>query len=435
MNIIYILILFITITDAKILDLHIGDRVEEVIYSNGKSYINKIQKNKEDIYTPNKSILELKIIPKELKTKYGYIYIYDLSKNGALLNATPFSTITINTNTNDIKLAIADNYYAQKEDNIPLKSKIIDLRKVAKKINLMQLKYIIAISNYKLSKSPIDSIVFLKSSYSNMQYKNSLSTWAWNPKSIEFNKIKDLNITRVYLQVKDGFKKALKEAPEDIEIFGLNGSPSDIYGYNHLIEDINNISKIPNVKGYQIDVEPYLLKEYNQNRDKIWQKYLVMIKKLKRECHRVGLKFSVVMPFWLDSITTQGKSVAFEVVNIADEVVLMSYRSNPKEIRNISKNILNYAQIIGKRVRIGLELMPIEDEKHIIYEVQSIKSCILSNKISNQCKILEKIRSFIVKGDSISFFKNRDKLFNFIKKPLKYNSFDGFVLHYYGVLK
>ena len=423
-------------TYAENLDIKQGDILEKVKYSNGKIVISKIKNSKEKIFTPTAKKIVYRLKSKKLHTKYGYIYLYNLSKNGNLLNATPFDNINIIA-TNGVKLAIADSYLAQKEDNILLPSNNINLSSLATKIDLMRLKYVIAISKRPLQQEPISKIVFNKKDF-NSNNKPTISAWAWNPNNISSKKLEKLHLSRLYLQIKDGFQDSLKNT-KNLEIFGLDGSPSDINNIKKLLKDIELLKSLkkdyPNIKGFQVDIEPYLLPQYNENKSVIWRKYLTIISKLKQACQRVDLKFSVVIPYWLNHITLNGKNVGFEVVNIADEVVLMSYKSKAKLIKEISKDFLNYAHLVGKKVKIGLELMPIENEEHTIYKVQEIADCIAKNHFEKSCKILKEQNHYILRGDSISFFHNINDLKKIIKTPLNFSSFDGYVLHHYGVIK
>jgi hypothetical protein len=265
-----------------------------------------------------------------------------------------------------------------------------------------------------------------------------LETWAWNPENVTSSRLKTQPVERIYMQMKTGFFEALERIKDsNITIYGLNGSPQDIFSDIHLLKDIDTLSilkkKFPFIQGYQVDIEPYLLTVYKENPEKILNQYLTLIQKLKRYTQKHSLKLSIVIPFWFDHLYVKDKNIGFHVIDIADEVVLMSYRSDMNKVFSISKTLLNYAKYSNKELRIGIELMKIEDESHTIYNmIQS--SCLSSVGVHEKCILLDKTNQYTVYGKEISFYKQTEKLKHLLTYPIPSSSFKGFVLHHFDLL-
>jgi len=420
----------------------INSQIDVIEYKNNKYEISLVNKESDkESYTPNTKIYDINFSAKEYKTKFGNIVIYDLSKNDIpYINILEYDKLIIKGDIQECHLAISDRKLFFKEDNIPLDitNNQIDIKQLYKNLDITKIKAIILFkSNPKCNIRQISLHKNRSKPYINLKTK---ATWIWNPDTnISINKLHKYNINKVYLQVKNGFKTtALKLSDNNITIFGLNGSPNDIYNYEHLKNDILLLSKlkasIPNIKGYQIDVEPYILKEFQTNREDVLNAYVNMIKSLSSLCKKHNLEFSIVIPFWYHTIYNKYDNIVQTILNYADELVLMSYRSDLLKVIDISKNILRMGTFSDKNILIGIEFIKIPDEYHTRYKIISKNSCITQNGFAKECKILQKIRSYTIKGSSISFYNQLDKLSHIDKIEIPFNSFKGFVFHHYSVL-
>jgi hypothetical protein len=421
---------------------NIGTLLDVTKYDNNQYSIEVSTNNKPIYYTPTTTIYDINYTTKYYKSKFGDIILYDLSKDDRYLNAIDYNYIKFSGFLDGCRVAISDKSLFHKEDNILLSldtNNSINLKYIYNDIDLSRLKYIVLFQDNK--KCYIDKIRLEKTnknSYITNHQKKAL--WIWNPKNkIDINKLKKYNINKTYIQIKDGFETLLGNLNNtNIAIFGLNGSPKDIYSYQHLKNDIKYLSHLKlnyqSIVGYQIDVEPYLLKEFKTNKDKVLKSYIDMLSSLSQLCHKHNLKFSVVIPFWFDNIYYQNINLAKIVVTYADEVVLMSYRSDLDKVIDISKHILAMGDFSDKKIYIGIELMPINDEKHTIYKVIKSDGCLTKSGFLDGCKSLKKIREYTIKGTDISFYNQYHKLNDIDKKNIPFKSFQGFVLHYYDVL-
>ncbi len=402
----------------------------------------EITQGKLPYFTPRSHLLIYKKPTKVLHTVHGVMYLFDLSRNDVYLNALGYDTIRIDGNLSDVlSMGIADKIYFEKEDHykLPIQHRL-PLKSLYKKVDLGQLKYFVVLS--ASSRTPVSSISFEQNDTVSMPHPAPLGVWAWKPENVYGNPLKKQDISRLYMQVGKGFRQALerlKQSDAHITLYGLNGAPSDIDNSTHLMHDIAQLARWKEgysfIKGYQVDIEPYLLPGFQAQREKILTQYLATLRRLKKSAHAHGLHFSVTIPFWFDHLYLHRKNIGFSVVDIADEVVLMSYRSDIDKALGLSSVLLDYAKFAGKKVYVGLECMRIEDEVHTVYRIQkSMDACLTQKGLQKPCTRLEKIRSYTVFGKDISFWGQMDKLSGLRNHPVDYAAFGGFVLHHYDVL-
>jgi|GEM_PF-5404439 len=88
-----------------------------------------------------------------------------------------------------------------------------------------------------------------------------------------------------------------------------------------LIEAVEYLSDIPGVKGIHLDVEPHVLPELKDNRDKYQDMYVDMLKKVWKTTKSKGLKLSVSIPVFYETDKLQ------KIYSYADKVYLMAYET------------------------------------------------------------------------------------------------------------
>lgn len=164
-----------------------------------------------------------------------------------------------------------------------------------------------------------------------------------------------------------GYANLLQAAQErGIEAFALDGYPEAIFDPHPLIAKVERLrtvlqGRLPS--GVQLDIEPYLLDGFF-NDSTGFTKYLDVHARVKRALSGQA-RLSVVMPFWLTSQFTGNRAVAFAVMDLADEVALMSYRTDPDELRELVDDSLRYADLIGRPVWLGAETRALPLEEHV----------------------------------------------------------------------
>ena len=181
-----------------------------------------------------------------------------------------------------------------------------------------------------------------------------LAVWVWDPGVIyrdrdSFEKVvREWGIKRVYLA---GRGEVLKKAIAIIRDMGL-----EVY-LTHSGKSLEGnfepqLAMQMGYDGYQIDLEPYW--DMSIQRFKHYAgEYLTVIRRLGNKTRNIP--FSVVIPHWFDKVEVGSKSLAEEVFDLADEVVVMAYRDDLRESLLLAREEILLGIKKGKKVFIGLE--------------------------------------------------------------------------------
>jgi len=152
-----------------------------------------------------------------------------------------------------------------------------------------------------------------------------------------------------------------------ITLFALDGAPDMIDHPTIVTEKLSKLLRLvggSEIPGLQLDIEPYLLDGFPSD-DTIFTRYLRTIA-LVREALSGHGRLSVVIPFWFASTIHQGRSMAFSVMDHADDVSVMSYRTDVDEVLAISDDILRYGALTGVPVWLGMETTRVPLERHVL---------------------------------------------------------------------
>ncbi len=241
---------------------------------------------------------------------------------------------------------------------------------------------------------------------------NSLwAIWIWDIRKLEnrWNRFRELvkewKIKRVYLQVSRSLTQSHIDKLRNLglEVFLLDGG-KDI----KLNFDLNYINSFK-VKGFQVDIEPYTKSDFNVRKDIYVKLYVRKLAEIKKKLK--NKTFSVVIPFWYESIQYNGKPLLEYIFEYADEVVVMSYRSALESALKLSLEEIYYGKIFKKPVFIGFELYKQKDEMHNIYKVGKDG--------------LTLVGSYKVRGDILSIPLTKLKEI----RDVKCEGVSGFVIH------
>ena len=136
----------------------------------------------------------------------------------------------------------------------------------------------------------------------------------------------------------------------------------------------------------------------------------------------------MVVPFWFDTVYAEGKSLLQCIFERTDEVVVMSYRTDPRAVLEISRSALSLGEQLGKPVRLGVELGPIPDEQHQEFDrCQASSTGAVRLGSAWWCSGGE----YLVPGSRISFRSKMEELPSFMQTGIPFSSFRGWVLHSY----
>ena len=152
-----------------------------------------------------------------------------------------------------------------------------------------------------------------------------------------------------------------------IELFALDGAPDMIDHPTILTDKLARLLALlgsGELPGMQLDIEPYLLDGFPDD-DTIFDRYLATITRVKAALYGQG-RLSVVMPFWFTSTIHQRRPIAFAVMDAADEVAVMSYRTDVEELVAISEDALRYGGLEGVPVWLAMETTRLLPERHVL---------------------------------------------------------------------
>jgi hypothetical protein len=152
-----------------------------------------------------------------------------------------------------------------------------------------------------------------------------------------------------------------------IELFALDGAPDMIDHPTVLTDKLARLLAAlgsGGLPGMQLDIEPYLLDGFPDD-DTIFDRYLATIKRVKAALYGQG-RLSVVIPFWFTSTIHQHRPIAFAVMDEADEVAVMSYRTDVEELVTISEDTLRYGVLARVPVWLAMETTRLLPERHVL---------------------------------------------------------------------
>lgn len=152
-----------------------------------------------------------------------------------------------------------------------------------------------------------------------------------------------------------------------IDAFALDGYPEAIQEPDKLADKIQRLLALVKpgaLSGVQLDIEPYLLPGFLKDAAQL-HRYVGTIDTLK-EVIGGRARLSMVIPFWLVSPAIDGRPLAYAVMDRADEVAVMSYRTDVDEVQEIAEDILRYGDLAGTPVWLAVETTPLPVEEHVV---------------------------------------------------------------------
>lgn len=91
--------------------------------------------------------------------------------------------------------------------------------------------------------------------------------------------------------------------------------------------------------GIQFDVEPYCLKDFDDNADAYFTQYVENCKTAYQAAHKAGLLVELCIPYWWDSAYGFNDQLEDLIVNACDSVAVMNYYKRNSEARHISNEL------------------------------------------------------------------------------------------------
>jgi hypothetical protein len=374
--------------------------------------------------------------------------ILDLAEKGAL-NLLSYDSVSIAGHfTGTWRVAIADYSHYLGNDSVPFGTigngggASFALAPLISKVDLTQAKRLVFVPGSKKGSFSLANISFTRTPMTPPPSAGH-GIWIWDFRRISgreaavAEELRSLGIRRVYLQVGDRPDLLLpfvkQAALRGIRVFALDGSPAYVREPEPLLRRIRAVMEY-NIKypdtpfdGFQIDVEPYLNKDFSINREYYSAGYIDLLRKIGKLC-RGKLRLSAVIPFWFVDIPAGERNIAFTTIDLADETVVMSYRSGYGAILETARDILAYGEKKGKPVLLGIEINRIADERHSVLRKVAAGT---AGGVELGGLLWEEVGDYQVPGGNLSFFGRPEEARAVIGRMPGYGSFAGWVIHSY----
>jgi hypothetical protein len=212
--------------------------------------------------------------------------------------------------------------------------------------------------------------------------EQDLSFFAWDGiKTYESaqSKIKNYHEIVIYLNPVDEDENKFVENSEKLHEYNarvwylMSADPSLDYiqEQTDLIVDYNK-EHDKKIIGMSFDIEPWTEFEDQNSSDnkEAWQDYLDFMSEAKDILHDANLQISISIPFWVDRITEafpNDRPINYDVIDIADEVIIMTYTTYADRIIPYTQTSLDYADTHFKSIKIALEMLDYNNDEVSFY--------------------------------------------------------------------
>ncbi|MDT8862982.1 hypothetical protein N0O92_22705 [Alkalihalobacillus sp. MEB130] len=173
------------------------------------------------------------------------------------------------------------------------------------------------------------------------------STWMWNTSTLieEAERYREFmmekGVSKLYVQIDPSievkkYQLFIQEASVNgIDIYAMDGAKDWVYSSNELIEKLawlDSYQQLSNeqsrFKGLLLDVEPYLLEEWNDEKTSLLEGYQVIVEEAYNYTQENNLPFEVAIPFWFHELKIGGQPFLETISTFVDTYVIMSYRTD-----------------------------------------------------------------------------------------------------------
>jgi hypothetical protein len=152
-----------------------------------------------------------------------------------------------------------------------------------------------------------------------------------------------------------------------IRVHLVGGDPSWALPEHHpralaLIERVARLNErlrrasLPEIPGVQYDVEPYTLGDWHSSPGTIEAQYAALLDKLRASAQRAGVALWMTIPFWFSHHPLRDTTLDRAVLDAADGVVVMAYRSTVAGVARSAEEVLTHARERRRPVVVALEI-------------------------------------------------------------------------------
>ncbi|MEQ1795352.1 MAG: hypothetical protein ABL970_14305 [Nitrospira sp.] len=290
--------------------------------------------------------------------------------------------------TGQVVVALEDLAAGRREDNLPIATVTgpfdlaIPLKDIGRRLDLRSLTALVVSTEAASAHIVFDRIDVVQQPSAAMQPAET-GFWVWTYREairdprVMLGLCRAQGCSRVLIQMPSqtdddalwrSYARLLMTVQESgVAAFALDGYPEAIQEPHKLADKIQRLLGLvaPGVlSGIQLDIEPYLLPGFLKDEAQL-RRYVEAIEICKAA---IGgrTRLSMVIPFWLASPTLAGRPLAYAVMDRADEVAVMSYRTDVDEVQGIAEDILRYGDVIGTPVWLAVETTALPVEEHVV---------------------------------------------------------------------
>ncbi|MYL34651.1 hypothetical protein GLW08_14375 [Pontibacillus yanchengensis] len=206
-------------------------------------------------------------------------------------------------------------------------------------------------------------------------------------KILEFAKEKDINLLYTRLDrtqdytVYNEFVEKAHEA--GIEVHAMGGHPNWALEkgekrLNMFVDYVTSYQKaVPprqQFDGIHLDIEPYVLKNWNGNTEDVLKTWKTNIQTFVDEVNKNSdLETSADLAIWLDDYKTPGEqdtSFSKWFIDTLDHTTLMAFRdtaAGTNGIIDVSKKEMEFAEELNKELVVSVEMQEMDENKHISF--------------------------------------------------------------------
>ncbi|KHF39724.1 hypothetical protein [Halalkalibacter okhensis] len=173
------------------------------------------------------------------------------------------------------------------------------------------------------------------------------STWIWDTQRFIDNKepyfqfLEQNNITKLYVQIDPGiayekYESMIGEATaRGMVVFAIDGAKDWVYSTEELRYKLGwlhtyhlQVGEASQFSGLLVDVEPYLLPEWEKEQLTLLTGYVKLIDEAADFTRKHNLPFEVAIPFWFHELELRGQRFLDVLGSSIDTFVIMSYRTD-----------------------------------------------------------------------------------------------------------
>lgn len=222
------------------------------------------------------------------------------------------------------------------------------------------------------------------------------ATWIWDLKEIEGSIeeniafAKEQEVTLIYLHVslkgldEKRVQAFVEEASEnDIQVYALGGDPNwalrknqeSLSTFMSIVKDYNQkVSGEARFKGVHMDIEPYLLPEWESNKKNVITQWMNNVTLLRKEAKQgeQDLQLSGDFPFWVNDLEVPGKNQHLSewMLDQLDSMTIMAYRDyseGKNGIKHIASPLVEEAANQGKSVVIAVNVIKTDEGSYTTF--------------------------------------------------------------------